>query len=211
MDYYKILYAVSVVVLGSLLLRVAGRKSLAQTTAAETVVMISIGSLLVQPLAEKSLLLTFGAAIIMVLTTRFLGYLQVRSNGLENVFTGKALVIIEKGTLNIANLSKVGLTVDQLEMQLRQSSVMNISDVEWGTIEANGRLGFILKEGLQPVTKEDFQKFVNTLNQTLASMNIKQQTIVQPKKNPLQKLADKSNIFSEVSEKSSSIPRNQFH
>ncbi|CQR73709.1 hypothetical protein SOV_31980 [Sporomusa ovata DSM 2662] len=56
MDTYKILQTVSVVIIGGLLLRVAGRKSLAQMTVAETVVMISIGSLLVQPLAEESLL-----------------------------------------------------------------------------------------------------------------------------------------------------------
>ena len=92
-------------------------------TAAETVVMISIGSLLVQPLAEESLLMTYGVAVTMVLTTRLLGYLQVKFNGFEKLFTGKALIIIEKCILNSSNLAKIGLTVDQLEMQLRQANI----------------------------------------------------------------------------------------
>lgn len=211
MDAIKVIQVISVVIVGSLLLRIAGRKSLAQTTVAETVVMISIGSLLIQPLAQESLILTFGVAVIMVLTTRILSYLQIKFNTLEKFFTGKALIVIEKGTLNTANLLKTGLTVDQLEMQLRQSNVRNITDVEWGTIEANGRIGFILKENAQPVTKEDFQKFVDSIKQNLNLADLQQQAITQLEKNPLQKIADKNNIFNEVAEKTSSMPSDKIH
>ncbi|WP_428834985.1 YetF domain-containing protein [Sporomusa ovata] len=54
--------------------------------------------------------------------------------------------MIEKGILHVLNLAKVCLTVDQLEMQLRQANVKKIEDVEWGTIEPNGRVGFYSKK-----------------------------------------------------------------
>ena len=204
MDIVRIAEAVAVVIVGSLLLRVAGRKSLAQTTVAETVVMISIGSILIQPLATESVQTTLLVGFAMVFTTRLLSYLQLRFNYLEQVFTGKAIIIIEKGTLNIPNLSMVGLSVDQLEMQLRQSSVKNISDVEWATIEPNGRIGFILKEHAQPATKEDLNVLASSIEQRLQNL---QQTFAEGK-NPLQTQAEKTNIFSEVVIDSKQQPEN---
>ncbi|MEG6584452.1 DUF421 domain-containing protein [Dendrosporobacter sp. 1207_IL3150] len=208
MDYILIAQTISVVLLGGLLLRIAGRKSLAQMTVAETVVMISIGSLLVQPLAEESLLVTFGVAATMVITTRLLGYLQIKFNWIEKIFTGKSLVIIENGQLNVPNLAKVALTVDQLEMQLRQSNVKNIEDIQWGTIEPNGRVGFVLKESAQPVTREDLDKLINLINQRLPINNFKNS--LQSENNPFQTQNEDTNIFTEIS----NIPNkklNQMH
>lgn len=138
----------------------------------------------------------------MVITTRILGYLQLKSNALEKLFTGKALIIIEKGALNTANLMKVGLTVDQLEMQLRQANVKKIEDVEWATLEPNGRVGFILKESAQPVTREDLQAFLKMIDERLAAISV-QDGVQLTNKNPLQSQADNTNIFTEIAKTSS--------
>jgi uncharacterized membrane protein YcaP (DUF421 family) len=47
--------AILVVVGGTLLLRVAGRKSISQMSLAQVVIMVGIGSLLVQPIVGKSI------------------------------------------------------------------------------------------------------------------------------------------------------------
>ncbi|PAK40199.1 hypothetical protein CHH47_29345, partial [Priestia megaterium] len=47
--------SIVLILAGILLLRIAGRKSIAQMTLAQTVVMISLGTIIVQPIVEKSM------------------------------------------------------------------------------------------------------------------------------------------------------------
>ncbi|MFP7298037.1 DUF421 domain-containing protein [Neobacillus niacini] len=150
--------AVVIIFGGTLLLRIAGRKSISQMTLAQTVIMIGIGSLLIQPVAGEDLWTTLGVGGVLVLTLVLMEYAQIKSDIIEQFITGKAKIIIEQGKINEANLRKVRLTVDQLEMNLRQQNVGKISDVEWATLEPNGTVGFILKDESQPVTKRQFQQ-----------------------------------------------------
>ena len=59
--------SVILILTGILLLRIAGRKSIAQMTLAQTVVMISLGTIIVQPIVEKSMLKAIGGAAILFL------------------------------------------------------------------------------------------------------------------------------------------------
>ncbi|MBP2258898.1 uncharacterized membrane protein YcaP (DUF421 family) [Virgibacillus campisalis] len=59
------------------------------------------------------------------------------------------------------------MTVDQLEMNLRQKNIKKISDVKWATLEMNGQMGYMLKEEAQPVTKAEFQQLMSNVQQIL--------------------------------------------
>lgn len=61
MDWDWIWKSVLLVVGGTILLRIAGRKSIAQMTLAQTVIMVGIGSLLIQPVAGFNISLTFSS------------------------------------------------------------------------------------------------------------------------------------------------------
>jgi uncharacterized membrane protein YcaP (DUF421 family) len=163
--------AILIVLAGTLLLRVAGRKSISQMTLAQTVIMIAIGSLLIQPVAGKNVWVTFGVGAVLILTLIVIEYVQVKFDGMENLITGKSIVLIENGTLKEKNLGKLRLTADQLEMQLRQSNVSKISDVEWATLEPNGRLGYTLKDNAQPLTKKDIQPIQDDIQQLQQTIN----------------------------------------
>lgn len=145
---------------GILLLRIAGRKSISQMTLAQTIVMISIGTIIVQPIVEKSLVKSMVGAAIFVITILLLEYLQLKSNTFEKLITGKSKIIISNGTLNIQNFKKIRLTVDQLEMRLRNQGIANIHDVKTATIEPYGQIGYELKEDSKPLTIEEFKKLM---------------------------------------------------
>jgi uncharacterized membrane protein YcaP (DUF421 family) len=164
MELEVIWKAVMVILAGTFLLRVAGRKSISQMTLAQTVLMIGLGSLLVQPIAQKGFWTTVAVGGVLILTLMVLEYGQLKFDVLEKLITGKSLVLVENGQLKEKNLKKLRLTVDQLEMQLRQSGVSKISDVKWATLEPNGRMGYLLNEQAQYATKEDIQKIMDLIN-----------------------------------------------
>ncbi|WP_373894180.1 DUF421 domain-containing protein [Virgibacillus sp. CBA3643] len=166
MEFDWIWKAVVIIIGGTLLLRLAGRKSISQMTIAQTAIMIGIGSLLIQPVAGENIWVTFGVGAILVLTLIVMEFLQIKGDFFENLITGKSKVLIENGTLNEKNLRKLRLTVDQLEMNLRQQNITRISDVQWATLEPNGQLGYTLKPEAQAATKKDLQQ-LETMQQTL--------------------------------------------
>ncbi|SHM89545.1 DUF421 domain-containing protein [Gracilibacillus kekensis] len=193
MDLDWIWKAILIILIGTMLLRIAGRKSISQMSLAQTVLMIGIGSLLIQPVAGKSIWVTFGVSGILVITLVVVEYAQLRMDKVESIVTGKSAILIKNGQIIEQNLKKYRITVDLLEMLLRQNSVSNISDVEWATLEPNGQLGFILKQEAQPATKKDLKTLTNQLTQLQNKMdevNKKQQ----------------DNIFEEVANKGHQEP-----
>ncbi|MBU8756975.1 MULTISPECIES: DUF421 domain-containing protein [Priestia] len=152
--------SIVLILAGILLLRIAGRKSIAQMTLAQTVVMISLGTIIVQPIVEKSMVKAIGGAAIFVLAILVLEYLQLKSNAFEKFLTGKSKTVIENGQLETKQLQKLRLTVDQLEMRLRNQGVSNIQDVKTATIEPNGQLGYELQEDAKPLTIGDFKQLM---------------------------------------------------
>lgn len=106
-------------------------------------------------------------------------WFQVKVNWIEFFLTGKSKFVIEDGQLNIENLKKLRLTADQLEMRLR---LLGIS-IKYATLEANGQLGYELKDDCKPLTIKDFKN------------------VTDPKclnKEPQPQKDDQANLFEEI-------------
>ncbi|WP_079526407.1 DUF421 domain-containing protein [Halobacillus hunanensis] len=172
MEWDWIWKAILIIVVGTLILRVAGRKSISQMTLAQTVIMIGIGSLLIQPVAGKNIWVTFGVGAVLVLTLIVIEYSEVKMNWFEKFITGQSVSIISNGQLQEKNLKKLRFTVDQLEMKLRQQNVSSITDLKSATLEPNGQVGYELKDDKKPATKQDIddlKKELLTLKESLGS------------------------------------------
>jgi uncharacterized membrane protein YcaP (DUF421 family) len=218
MDLNWIWKAVVIILAGTFLLRFAGRKSISQMTLAQTVIMVGIGSLLIQPVAGRNIWVTIGVGGVLILTLIAMEYGQIKSDKLESFITGKSKMVIENGEINETNLRKMRLTVDQMEMKLRQGNVARISDIKWATLEPNGQLGFILKDHLQPATKQDVDQMKNDiqelktlLNQRLPKVKLItkfNEPAVEPKTPPATHTTENNqpDIFSEVNYKSHETP-----
>jgi uncharacterized membrane protein YcaP (DUF421 family) len=158
--------AVLIIIVGTIILRIAGRKSISQMTLSQTVIMIGIGSLLIQPVAGKNIWVTFGVGGVLVLTLMVMEFSQVKFDFMERFLTGRSVAIIENGQLNEKNLKKLRFTVDQLEMKLRQMNITSLADVKSATLEPNGQVGYELKEEKRPATKKD----IDDLNSQIQSL-----------------------------------------
>lgn len=180
---------------GILLLRLAGRKSISQMTLAQTVIMISLGTIIVQPIVEKSTFKAIISAGIFVVTILLLEFLQLKSNRFEKFITGKSKVVINNGQINSKELIKLRLTVDQLEMRLRNNGISKIEDIKHATIEPNGQLGFEYMENAKPLTVGEFQKIMHTYFPNPQNPN------------PTQTISNGNNIFSEINEQDQHNPK----
>lgn len=196
LDLHWIWKAVLIVIVGTLILRVAGRKSISQLTVSQTVIMISIGTLMIQPVSNRNIFVTFLIALLLVLVLILMEYFQTKFDKFENLITGKAILVIDNGVMIEQNLKKLRLTVDQLEVRLRQKNIKKISDVQMATIEPSGQIGLLLKENAQPATKQDIQILINYLHSKLPGGQIPPPSIIQPNQ-------QNNELFTEVKAKGS--------
>jgi uncharacterized membrane protein YcaP (DUF421 family) len=189
LDLHFIWKALVIVVGGILILRIAGRKSVSQLTVAQTVMMVAVGSLIIQPVNDRNIWITMLVTFLMVLTLILIEYIVLKFDILETFIYGKSLLIVENGQVNKKNLKKLRLTVDMLEVRLRQQSVQNISDLQWATIESNGQLGYMLKPDMQYATKADIQMLKSLIEGNQSKPSIETEK------------TGSSNIFSEIKTK----------
>ena len=172
---------------GVFLLRIAGRKSISQMSLAQTVIMISIGSIIIQPIIETSVIRTLIASAVFIMALMIMEQLQIKSNKLEKLITGKSRIVIRDGIIQEDQLKKLRLSVDQLEMFVRQQGITKFSDIKTATIEPNGQLGYELQEDAKPLTIGEFKKLVHP------------SILKQPSSfSPQPKQADTHNLFQEV-------------
>ncbi|NMO96430.1 DUF421 domain-containing protein [Paenibacillus lemnae] len=191
MNVILVLKSIGIVILGTLLFRIGGRKSIAQMSITQVIIMISIGSLLVYPLREENYWVTMGLAGVLVLTMLAMEFIEFYVNRMETLISGKAVLVIVQGQFHEQNLKRLRLTVDKLEMRLRQVGINRISDVEWATLEVSGNIGYALKPEKQPATREDLNRIVELLQQL--HPDLKQQPPPQPAES-----SPDNNIFTEL-------------
>lgn len=189
MDLHFIWKSIVIVIGGVLILRLAGRKSISQLTVAQTVMMIAVGSLIIQPVSDRNIWITMVITFLMVLSLILIEYIVLKYDALETLIYGKSLMVIENGKINETNLKKLRLTVDMLEVRLRQQNIQNISDLQWATIESNGQLGYMLKPDMQYSTKKDIQMLMSMIQANQSTS---------PFQTAVTQSHDSDNIFKEV-------------
>jgi uncharacterized membrane protein YcaP (DUF421 family) len=164
MDLNLIWQTLLIFIVGTIILKISGRKTISQMTIPQTVIMIAIGTLLIQPVSGRGLWTTFAIAGLLVLCLMITEFIQLKFDIVETTISGKAVPVIENGTLIENNLKKLRLPVDKLEERLRQAGISSIRDVQYATLESNGQLGYTLKSEKQPATKEeDIQNLINLI------------------------------------------------
>ncbi|CQR73794.1 hypothetical protein SOV_32960 [Sporomusa ovata DSM 2662] len=210
MDFALTWKTILTIIYGTLILRIAGRKSLAQMTIAQTVVMLAVGTVLIEPLVGQELPNTFFVVAIVVGTLILIEYSEIRLPFLKKLFTGEPVILIENGKINRENLKRVRMTIQQLEMELRQASIANASDVKWATIEPNGQFGFVLKDELQPIGQAEYQHLLKRL-ETIefhikgANTDTEKTTLVESPRKVNNDFSSEENVFKKLKQEKTTL------
>lgn len=139
--------------------RIMGKSELSKMSPFQLVVVFMIAELAAIPIdsAEASLVNGLVAIFTLVFLQIFISFLSTKSELFKNFISGRPTILIEKGKLNIRELSRLRITTTDLMEQLRIQGCPSISDVEYAIMESNGQLSVIEKAESSPVTPKDMQ------------------------------------------------------
>jgi uncharacterized membrane protein YcaP (DUF421 family) len=131
-----------------ILLRVVGRRELAQMAPIDFILLIVLGDAIQQGLTQDdysvtgALLVIFTIAVIQVV----LGFVTFRSRTLRTVLEGEPMVLVEDGRVIEKNLRRARIAAEELAEEARLSQVTSLNDVAWAVLETSGKISIIPKK-----------------------------------------------------------------
>lgn len=124
-----------------------GKAELSKVSTFQMVVLFMIAELAAIPIDSPSISLINGLTAIFTLLFLevLLSYISIKSEKLKNFITGKPSLLVDKGMLNVKEMKRLRITINDLFEQLRIENCPSLSDVEYAIMESNGELTVIKK------------------------------------------------------------------
>jgi uncharacterized membrane protein YcaP (DUF421 family) len=128
-----------------LLVRVMGKRELAQLTPFELIVLVVFGDLIQQGVTHNDFSLT--GAILAISTMAFwalaMSWVTFVSPKAEAILDGEPRVIVRDGQVVEENLRRDRLTRAEILSEMRQAGIARLGDVAWAILEPQGKMSFI--------------------------------------------------------------------
>lgn len=130
-----------------LLLRVMGRRELAELTPFDLVVLIVLGDLVQQGVTQEDMSITGSAlaAGTMVMWTIVISTTTFLWKPARRLFKGVPLIVIRDGEIFDGVMRSQRVDYEYLHDAARQQGIGDLSEVELGVLEPDGMLSFIKK------------------------------------------------------------------
>jgi uncharacterized membrane protein YcaP (DUF421 family) len=128
-----------------LLLRLFGKKELAQLSVVDLVFILLISNSVQNAMVGSDSSLEGGivAAIGLFITNAVFKFVMRKSASLSNLIQGEPVMLIYQGRLKKANLGRVQMSEQELEAAIREHGVKSISDVDLAVFEVDGNVSVL--------------------------------------------------------------------
>jgi uncharacterized membrane protein YcaP (DUF421 family) len=128
-----------------LMIRLVGRRMMAQLSAIDFVVIILLGSAVETAMVGASTSLVAGlvAASVLLVSNRLLTMVMVRSKRLRHLVTGGPVLLVHGGRILQTRVRRLGFTEADVLEALRERGVHDLADVSFAVLETDGRINVV--------------------------------------------------------------------
>lgn len=152
------------------LMRVTGRREMAELSRMDLLVMLLIAETVSPALTGGDETVTGGvvAAATLLVLYNATGRLSFKSRRIEKLIDGSASVLIEDGRVCPDVVRKYRLTDDELRTTLHQHGLLHIAEVKRAFVEPDGEITIVKQtdhEEAQPVLRRTRSRHHDTLRQ----------------------------------------------
>lgn len=122
--------------------RIMGKREIGELSIQDLVVSLLIAELCAISIEnyKDSIFLTVIPILILIFFEILAGFLSLKFNRFRNLIDGKPSLIINRGKINYKEMTRQRYSLDDLLMELRNSGIKDLKDVEYAVLENNGKL-----------------------------------------------------------------------
>jgi uncharacterized membrane protein YcaP (DUF421 family) len=123
-------------------MRIMGKREIGKLSIFDLVISVMIAEIAVFVLEDvnKPLLDGILPMVTLVAVQLIIAFISLKNEKIRRVFEGKPSFIIQNGKIDRDEMKRHRYNLDDLLLQLRQSKVMNVADVEFAILEPSGKL-----------------------------------------------------------------------
>ena len=134
-----------------LMLRLGGKRQLAQMSPTEFVAVLLISNAVQNSMngGDNSLIGGFVLAFVLIVASTAISYLTFRSKRFRHAFEGVPTIMVHCGKLIEKNMKAERITRDELTSMLRRQNVHHLDIIQEAILEPDGGLTVLLKNDLK--------------------------------------------------------------
>ena len=155
-----------------LAMRLMGKRQLGEMELSEFVVASLIADLAAHPLQDVGIPMTNGLVPVLTLFCFeiLIAGVSMKSIRLRALLFGSPSVLVRHGVIDQREMRANRFTADELLQELRKQGLTELSQVEYGILETDGRLNVIPFPGGLPATAEQLGVKTDTLEKNLLAL-----------------------------------------
>ncbi len=125
-----------------IVMRLMGKRQIGEMQPFEFVITLIVADLACVPMADVSIPLVYGIVAILVLFVlhQLLSFIEQSGNFAKMIVSGKPSIVINKNGVDLKELKKNNLAIDDLIESMRSSGYFSLDDVFYAIFESNGKL-----------------------------------------------------------------------
>ncbi|KAB2334820.1 DUF421 domain-containing protein [Cytobacillus depressus] len=152
-----ILRAVVAYIFMLVILKLLGRRSLAQLSLFDFALALMIGNIIAHPLSDERLGFKGSMTTMIVIAILYLlcVFLTLKSFNVRKMFLPEPLPLVKNGEIKIKNLAKSRISVEYLLSAARKEKIEDLKKVSLALWEPDGTISFFIRPDLEPVTRSD--------------------------------------------------------
>ncbi|MBR2460084.1 MAG: DUF421 domain-containing protein [Clostridia bacterium] len=128
-------------------MRLGGKRQIGELQLSELITALLISEIASAPITSLTTPLSYAAipvATVIALEVLFT-FLTTKSQLMKRLLDGRPSVVIDKGKLNISELGKLRMSVEELIGESRRAGICDLSDIQYAILEENGKFSFFEK------------------------------------------------------------------
>lgn len=142
-----------------LVIRLMGKRQIGEIQPYELVITIMLSDLASLPMQDPRLPLLLGVIpmVTLLMIKMILTQLQLKSSNVRRFLDGTPVLLIKDGRLQIQNMTKQKIAIDDILSALRTKGILDINQVQFAILENDGTVSVFPKEDDSSVTKKDLK------------------------------------------------------
>ncbi|NLO45215.1 MAG: DUF421 domain-containing protein [Clostridiales bacterium] len=137
-------------------MRLMGKRQVGELQTTEFVITILLSEIAAIPIQDKEYPLLEAVCAVLLLSSFevFSSALSIKSSRFRKVVQGNSLIVIRNGQVDLEQLKKLRISLEDLLEGLRCKDVFDITNVQYAIFETNGEISVMLKPESRTVTAE---------------------------------------------------------
>ncbi len=147
---------IMILLLGATLF-IMGKRPIGELPVFDFLVLVVMGAIVGADIADPNIehLPTAFAVVVLAMLQRSFSFFSLKFRKFRKLITFEPTVVLFNGKLIHRNIKRIHYSIDEIIMMLREYEIFDISKVEYGIVEANGKLSIVRKPQHEKVTISD--------------------------------------------------------